>query len=241
MSKNSYNWLTNAGMLLGILSAWLYQRAEVSHVFAVALAVVAAILSIGTYFYERFFPKSAEKVEVLIAPAVVTANESGGGVVREIKAAPGVKLVAYREQEIMLAEFRAATQRTLVDRIRDLASMIEAQRNTEMERTTAYMQRYVQHNNAGRRLRYRFPTDNRLMEPEVEMSAREAAVCYRQIMRDIVDSNDDTEWDFTVGPKGLRVSGKKHHPRPVPSAQMEKNMHILEQEAGHEDARERLA
>ena len=92
MSKNSYNWLTNAGMILGILSAWLYQRTEVPHVIAIALAVVAAILSVGTYFYDRFFSRSAEKAEVPIAPNIVIANESGAGVA-EVKSAPRIDLV----------------------------------------------------------------------------------------------------------------------------------------------------
>jgi hypothetical protein len=50
------------------------------------------------------------------------------------------------------------------------------------------------------------------MEPEVELSPREAAACYRQIMRDIVNDDGMQEWAFHIDPKGgLRVSGRKHH------------------------------
>jgi hypothetical protein len=242
MSKKFYNWLTNAGMLLGILSAWLYQRAEVSHVVAITVALVAASLSIGTYFYDRFSAKYEEKAEVPNTPNTVITNEMGHTIVSEVTPARRMQLVLNHEHEIMLAENQAATQRALVDRIRELGSIMETHRNAEMGRTAAFMQHYVQHNNAGRRLRYRYPTDKRLMEPEVEMSSREAAVCYKQIMRDIVDSTDDMEWDFTVDTKGLRVSGKKHHPRPVLSAQLDEIM--LEQEtdeAAEEDSREYLS
>jgi hypothetical protein len=242
MSKKFYNWLTNSGMLLGIFAAWLYQRAEVSHVVAIAVALLAASLSIGTYFYDRFSSKYEEKAEVPNALSVVIANEIDRSIVEEVKSAERTKLVLNHEHEIMLAEIQAAAQQALVDRIRELGSIMEAHRNGEMKQTAAYMQHYVQHNNAGRRLRYRFPTDKRLMEPEVEMSPREAAVCYKQIMRDIVDSNDDMEWGFTVDTKGLRVSGKKHHPRPVLSAQLDENMPEQDaDEAGEEDSREYLS
>lgn len=228
MSKKQYNWLTNIALVLGVVSAFLYQRADVPHAVAIALAVAAGVLSVGVYFYNQFAYRSASGVKVDADFDMVVVAADGKGMLAEVKQEEvkqheGRRFVLLGfEEAIKVAEMQVAMQRSVVNRIRGLSLLLEAQRKAELEKTAAYMQQYLQQNNAARRLRYRFPGDNRLMEPEVELSPREAAACYTQIMREIVSDAKMQEWDFVLDAKGLRVSGKKYQPG-------------VEDEAGHVD------
>jgi hypothetical protein len=216
MSKKQYSWITNVALILGVVSAFLYQRSDVPHAFSLALGIAAAVISVATYFYNQFVGEGAPQVERSKDVDVVALSAHGTYFVAEVKqsAQRRVSLLLGYEEEIKLAELRSAAQRKLVGRIRGLTALLEAQRNAELERQADYMQQYLQQNNASRRLRYRFPSDSRLMEPEVELSPREAAACYRQIMRDLVNDDGMQEWAFHLDPKGgLRVSGRKHHPQ----------------------------
>jgi hypothetical protein len=83
------------------------------------------------------------------------------------------------------------------------------------------MKAYTVHNDAGRRMRYHFPADKRLMTPEVELSPKETAACALEIIRKLAIEDRLNEWEYLFDAKGLRVSSKRLHHARVPSAQEE--------------------
>jgi hypothetical protein len=221
MSKGSYNWVTNVALVLGVLSAFLYDWARVPHAFAIGLAIIAGVMSVGAYFYNRFSCDKASKADVETASPcqeiVVVGPDGTEAIDMRLhgKLRPSRLEIIGTEgivEEIKLAEYRVAMQKTLVERIRDLTSLLEAQRKASAERTAAYMQQYLLESNAARRMRYRFPAETRLMEPEVEMSPKEAAECYRQIILGLAGEDRIADWEFVIDANGLRVRGKKYQP-----------------------------
>ena len=239
MSKKQYTWLTNVALILGVVSAFVYQRAYVPHATAIALAIVAGVLSVGVYFHNQFACRGTSKVKSSADFDLIAVGTGGKHFLAEakgieVKPREGRKLVLLGfEEAVKLAEMQAAMQRTVVDRIRGLSLLIEAQREAELEKTAQYMQQYLQQNNAARRLRYGFHGDNGLIAPEVELSPREAAACYAQIMREIVTEGSMKEWEFRVDRKGgLRVSGRRYEQEDEDQDQSEHvDVHWVIQEA----------
>jgi hypothetical protein len=229
MPKSLYNLLTNIALILGIVSAWLYQRSHLPHAFSLSLAVIAGFLAVGTYFLnwyigDRVGPSASDliaKVQNHLSEGErsksLARTNFQGRVIRQLDLSEErLALLLEREAQVKLAELQAKAQRDLVKRMRELNLMVEAQRLTELEHSASYLEQYLQHVNFERRLRYRFPTETRLMEPEVEMSPREAAICFKKIMHDMVNSDEEIEWGFKVDHKGsLHISGKRRRPKPV--------------------------
>jgi hypothetical protein len=216
MSKRSYNWLTNVALVLGVVSAFLYERTSAPHLLAIAMAVGAGAISISTYLYNqlscRRTPREDQEVVSLSEDKhsgfdAVAVDAHG----KEVVAAEMNMYERHAEmiEAIQLADYQVAITKTFDERIRVLTSLLEAQRRASGARTAAYMQQYLLKNNAARRLRYRFANEKSLMEPEVELSPNEAAACYTQIMREMAGDDKMKYWDFVVDANGLRVSEKK--------------------------------
>lgn len=204
MSKQAYNSVTNVALLLGILSAFLYSH--IPHEVAIGLAIIAGVMAVGAYFYNAFASRqtavheeaSCDRNDHRPSAAEVVVHDTASNTRVGINVAEHNRHMPDLDAIALVGKWAS----------HDLISAyMEQKLSFDAKRKDAFMHHYLLRNNAGRRLRYQFEADNRLITPEVELSPKETASCAAEIIREL--TSDGKEWSFAFDSKGLRVSPKK--------------------------------
>jgi hypothetical protein len=206
MSKQAYNLVTNVALLLGILSAFLYSH--IHHEVAIGLAMIAGVMAVGAYFYNAFASCTAVHDEASCdrndhgsSPAEVVVHDTASNT----RVAIDVAVAAQHNRPMPDLDAIALVGKWARHDL--ISAYLEQMLSFDAKRKDAFMHHYLLHSNAGRRLRYQFEADNRLITPEVELSPKETASCAAEIIREL--TSDGKEWSFAFDSKGLRVSQKK--------------------------------
>jgi len=213
MSERTYNRLANILMLVGIGSAMLFDSSKFPHVVVGTIGILAGVAALTLYFWNQH--KVREKKE-----ESDPAQEQG--TVAEVKAFKGrpvgaiTRGVHFFVDDLLIADKFRAGDVWRID-VRKNA-LLEAQRRRVVAGVAeAWLAHYSDHYARNLRWSAGKRDTGALMMPEVELSAKEVAACAIEIMRNLAISDDfNSEWEYSFGPKGLRVSLKKAHSvRPI--------------------------
>jgi hypothetical protein len=215
MSKKTYDWLTNIAVILGVASAFLYSH--VPHRFAISLAVIAGLLSVGVYFYNQFFRPKSDKCEEKAEAKELTKLEEDQMLVsleqRKFEARQRIVAAEKQIEMLRIAQMELESQRMFALRQREMMLLLESK--FRLERTLSaseYMQHFMLHSIFARRLRYNFQSEKGLVSPEVELSPNEAAQCYMEIIRQMTGDEKIKGWDYVIDARGLRLSEARPEP-----------------------------
>jgi hypothetical protein len=222
MNKNTYNWLTNLAIVLGVASALFYDSSRVPHSASIALAVIAGMLAAGVYLYNQFLRTRATKVDdkllgnakIAAASQGVSSHPSAGFAVIGVGAANDVVITAAPSElhtqaieALVEAEINLAVQRELADRQKKMLMMLEAKLELEQTKRAAnFLEQFLAHSAFARGLRYNFQGKKFLMTPEVELSPKEAALCITEIIRRVSSDETMKGWEYHVDHQGLHLS-----------------------------------
>lgn len=218
MSHRAYNRFANILMLVAIGSALLFDSGKLPHVVVGTVGILTGLVAVALYFWHQYH--SNEKKKESRAREEVSATD-----VMVIEQNPSKEVAP--ELRLSFEDIVSARQIRWPVRVRDpwqialqtkfhTDDVLEAYRRIAAEKWLAhYAENYARH------LRWSVAKggSRALMQPEVELSPNEVATCAIEIMRNIAISDDlNGNWEYSFGPKGLRVSLKKVHPvRPVVS------------------------
>jgi hypothetical protein len=210
MSKRAYNWLTNVAIILGVAAALLYDSPRVPHVVSIALAIIAGVFAAGVYLYNQFlrtkkatvdenFLRTIENLDGLnslqIPSRIATIHEpSDDTAFARVEQNQRAKATI---DALLAAEVNLAVQRQLANRQREML---------KMARAGEFAQQFLTHSAFARDLRYSFQGAKRLVTPEVELSPKEAALCYTEIIRQISHDDKMKSWEYHVDRNGLHLS-----------------------------------
>jgi hypothetical protein len=215
MSERLYNKAANALMLIGIASALLFDSGKLPHAVVGTIGIVAGVLAMILYFWNQHCSPAKEE-------PVQTEAQHGSEIKAEV-------LPVQRELHISekaLVELSALQSSRVWKKnavvgwpfaldVKFPVDAIEAYRRAAAQ---SWLTHYAA--NHARSLRWHIPKDATLalMQPEVELSPNEVAACAIEIMRNLAIADEFNQWEYALGPKGLRVSMKNAHAfRPVVS------------------------
>ncbi len=210
MSGRIYNWIANVALALGIASAFLYDSAKVPHVLAIAGGIVAGVTAVALYFWNQHESKKEEvrKTAVEVPKRLeFTVTKEASDDVAAIWTKALTQTATLELQNRILADlWRVQVEPDIV--------YFQGHGNASRRWMASYYAN--QHRFAGRSLRYAFPKETRVMTPEVELSAREAAACALEIVLNLAIQDKLNEWEYVFDAKGLRVSMKNSYgARPI--------------------------
>jgi len=221
MSERAYNRVANILMLIAIASAVLFDSGKLPRAVVGAVGILAGVAALALYFWNQYeigeVKKAADSSQKGMTPAETKAVESRpvNDAERGIRISLDAFLMANAAEHLRAGEI-------LTVRGIDVWARQTKFHNDALE---AYRRRVAQtwlshySENYARNLRWSFARGDAraLMQPEVELSAKEVAACAIEIMRSLAIPDDpNREWEYSFGPKGLRVSLKKAHSiRPV--------------------------
>ena len=236
MTKKTYSWTSNGAMVLAIASAFLYDSGRVSHTFAIALGVVAGAIAIIIYFSNQassFKPEYELPKQGVVSKQTPAPNDEPATVesssTRQIALHTEERLQKLQQTRARLLVDANVLNRIVLESLRGSGGTCEeAVEDAPFRwlegsryRYDVWMKAYTLHNDVGRRMKYHFPADKRLMTPEVELSPKETAACALEIIRKLAIEDRLNEWEYLFDAKGLRVSSKRLHHARVLSAQEE--------------------
>ncbi len=209
MSERTYNRLANILMLIAVGSAVLFDSGKFPHVVVGMVGVLAGVAALALYFWNQH--EVSEKEE----ESDSSQQEATVAVVKAAEAKPPGSTrnrgVRFFVDDFLIAEKPIAVRTNDVWRIAALDTL------NRRVMAQAWLAHYS--DNYARTLRWSAAKGEArvLMQPEVELSPCEVAACAIEIMRNLAVSDDfNSEWEYSFGPKGLRVSLKKAHSvRPI--------------------------
>lgn len=201
MNSRAYSLISNAALLLGIASAFLYDSGRVPNWLAIAMAVTSGAGAVALYFYNR------ERCDVVLPKektpghpvAMVKSHD-------DVKIANTVRTVSMTWSKTDAARILEVQRRVLMD----LEATSRAMQSSRMVVPREWMSAYhSSHHFPMRNVRYAFPKEVGMMTPEVELSPRETAACAIEIIRNLAFADKVNEWEYVFDAKGLRVSVKR--------------------------------
>ncbi len=215
MSDRVYNRIANILMLLGIGSALLFDSGKVPHAVAGAMGILAGAGAVALYFCNKSeAPEKEEKDVAGVAEGAVRARESETEIHERI-------ISMLREtawERVMVRRYAHGHSLKKSDAVaawycealgaRYLAYDAEDYRR---EAARVWLSHYATYH--ARTLRWHVAKDASfaLMQPEVELSPNEVAACALAIVRNLSIADKFNEWEYTLGPKGLRISIRASH------------------------------
>ncbi len=226
MSDRAYNKLANTFMLIGVASALLFDSGKLPRVFIGTIGVVAGVAAIALYFWNQHKGHAKEKAseEKVTTEQIPISLVSGSfGKWTNFAATNNDVDILYfahhgASAEVALRDLR----RVWLSYDADLRA-IQAYRKETAKRL---LRNYAVH---ARSLQWHLIRDANLslMKPEVELSPNEVAACAVEIIRNLTLADGVEAWDYTFGPKGLRVSIKKGHAQSPVVSQEDFNFELL--------------
>ena len=195
-------------MLIGIVSALLFDSGKVPHAVAGTIGIAAGVAAIAMYFWNQ----SRSKADEESATKVEAELDRKAEVAREVKSMPTYDLAWVIANRLSSGQIKPFYTSKHFESFLEAAVLNADARTAEAyrrKRACLYLTDYAQHH--ARTLRWQMPKDSSLalMQPEVELSPNELAACALEIMHNLALSEDVKVWDYTLGPKGLRVSVRK--------------------------------
>jgi hypothetical protein len=216
MSDRVYNRIANILMLVGIGSAVLFDSGKVPHSVAGGIGILAGVGAIALYFFNKGEAAEQEKKDVgSVGEREVRPRESEAEVQERVisilRQTDWERVLARRyghslkKSDAMAAWYCEALGSSAYD-VEDYRRQI----------ARVWSSHYAMHH--ARTLRWHVAKDASLalMQPEVESSPNEVAACALAIVWNLSIADKFNEWEYTLGPKGLKVSIKSFRPD-VPS------------------------
>ncbi len=219
MNERTYNRLANILMLTGIGSAVLFDSGKFPSVVVGTIGILAGVAALVLYFWNQH--KASEKKEVSHSSQQETAMVE----VRALERKPqrgSPRAVHLFVDDLWMADGVIA-DKAMTLRAGDVWRIAVRDKALETYRRHIEAKAWLAHysDNYARNLRWSAAKGDAraLMQPEVELSPKEVAACVIEIMRNLAITDDlNREWEYSFGPKGLRVSLKKAHSvRPIVS------------------------
>jgi hypothetical protein len=215
MSERTYNRVANILMLIGIASALLFDSGIISHIVAGSIGIAAGVAAVTMYFWNQ--SKTKEETSANIAGKAVEPVKAEAHVEVERMGAAAPEFVASAMENYLVFQAKHWNNPEHVQGSWRHANAISP-KFIEADRRRLAAQSFIAHytKSYARALQWKMPKDASLalMQPEVELSPNEVAECAIHIMQNLALAEDMEIWDYTLGPKGLRVSLRKTH---VPS------------------------
>lgn len=220
MNDRAYNRIANILMLIGIGSAFLFDSGRVPHSVAGGIGIIAGVAAAVLYFCNK--SEKQTKQEEAVMRVLGTGVTTQGAEVSEFVqfASPICRQLAFEWANPYLNSQVSWRGNVPVGRYRltssEKASTAETYRR---EAARLWLSSYaLQH---ARTLRWSVPKDASLMlmQPEVELSLNEVAACALEIVRNLAVADKLNEWEYALGPRGLRVSVRAHRTQAQPTSQ----------------------
>jgi hypothetical protein len=217
MSDRSYNRVANVLMLIGVASALAFDSGKVPHVVAGGVGIVAGVGALLLYFCSSAEAPQKEEVKAVQPASVKVEGVSvGSSVSNKVFLDAGAVYGSLLRDVPVLYGHNHAKYNWGQALWRTEANAIEAYRR---ETAQLWLSHYAM--NHARKLQWHVINahgagKHGLMEPEVELSPNEVAACAIEIILGLAKSDKGNHWEYSMGPKGLRVAARRSSPmRPV--------------------------
>lgn len=221
MSERTYNRVANTLMLIGIASALLFDSGMIPQLVAGSIGIAAGVAAISMYFWNQSKAKEQASANVEQEAGQLIKAEGPGQIERMESAAPDFVVSAVDKYLVFQAKHRSSSQH--LQSLLRTAALVDPKLIESYSRKIA-ARNFAAHyaNSYARTLQWKMPKDGNLalMQPEVELSPNEVAECAVHIMRNLALTEDIEIWDYTLGPRGLRVSVRKTHVSNQPAQEM---------------------
>jgi hypothetical protein len=213
MSDRTYNGVANALMLIGIASALAFDSGKVPHIVAGSVGIVAGVGALLLYFCgSAEAPKKEEvkaaQLETVKAKDVIVSAANASRVFWDTSA-----LYDFSSARNVLVHAHRGKHGPGHALWKTEANAIEAYRR---ETAQVWLSHYAI--NHARKLQWQVINAGgagkpwTLMVPEVELSPNEIAACAVEIILGLAKNDKGNHWEYSMGPKGLRVSARRSSP-----------------------------